>query len=247
MKMRSSNPLLKTEIFTQRMTYGSETMTIQGTVTKCALLLAIAFGSASITWSQFFQGNILLTQQMMLAGIVGGLISTIVTAFKPEWSMVTAPIYAIAEGFALGGMSAILESSYAGLPMQAVALSFATLAVMLVIYRTQMIQVNSRFAMIIAAGVGGVLLVRVVCGIAGAFGWRLIPFGSTMDILLSLIAAGLAAFNLMLNFEFIQQASRRSTAKYMEWYGAYSVMVTLVWLYVELLRILAAFQSRSKD
>lgn len=248
--MRTSNPALATDTF-QGFTYrlpGSESMTMQGTVYKTALLLICLLLSAGWTWLSFFRGgqDATLVAPWMMGGMIGGLVLGMVTIFKKEWAFITAPLYAICQGFFIGGLSSILEASYPGVALQAVALTFGTCAVMLFIYQTGLIRVTDSFKMGVAAATGGVMLFYLAALALSFFGIQIpgVFSNGVVGILFSLFVVGLAALNLVLDFDFIAKGAQASIPKYMEWYGAFALMVTLVWLYIELLNLLAKLRSR---
>ncbi|MCA9407741.1 MAG: Bax inhibitor-1/YccA family protein [Candidatus Omnitrophica bacterium] len=261
--MRSSNPILNPKGFAADRTYGAgESMTIQGTVNKTFVLLALVVLTASYVWGKVMQPAPVLdgfeqygqsqstamqnVGPLMMLGVFGGFIAAIVTAFKKEWAPITAPIYAALEGLALGGISAIFEASYPGIVMQAVALTFGTLFCLLVAYKTGLVQVTAKFRMGVFAATGAIALVYLVNMIMGFFGGgiSMLSSSSPLGIGISLVIVGIAALNLVLDFDFIEQASSAGMPKYMEWYGAFGLMVTLVWLYMEMLRLLAKMNNR---
>jgi len=182
----------------------------------------------------------------ILLGGIGGFIAAIVTVFKKEWSPVTAPVYAALEGLVLGGLSALLETKYPGIVMQSVGLTFATLAAMLIAYRTGLIKATERFKLGVVAATGAIALYYVV-GLVLSFFHVAMPFlqgNSTASIVVSGVIVVVAALNLILDFDFIETGVAGGAPKYMEWYGAFGLMVTLIWLYLEILRLLAKSRSR---
>lgn len=248
--MRSSNPALSEDTFTHfgyRMA-AAEAMTVQGTMIKTALMLLCLLLSAGYTWSLFIKshGNVAAVTPWMWGGAIGGFVAALVTIFKKEWAAVTAPIYALLEGFFIGGLSSLLEASFPGIVIQATALTFGTMAAMLAVYQSGIIDVNDRFRFGVAAATGGIVLVYFGAILLGFFGISLpIVYGSGwLGILFSLLVVGVAALNLILDFDFIDKGSRLGVPKYMEWYGAFALMVTLIWLYIEMLRLLAKLRER---
>jgi len=170
-----------------------------------------------------------------------------VTIFKKEWSPVTAPIYALLEGMALGGISAIINTRYPGIAFQAVSLTFGTLFVMLSLYRSGIIKVTDKFRIGIIAATGGICLFYFASMLLSFFHVNF--FGSVwgsgaVGIGFSLVVVAIAALNLVLDFDFVEQGVAYGVPKYMEWYAAFGIMVTLVWLYLEILRLLAKMNSR---
>lgn len=248
--MRSSNPALVTNPFSGGFGLVSESnnMTIRGTVNKTAILLLLVLLPGAWVWRQFYLAgqNPASVQTWMLVGLVGGFILSLATIFKKNWAPMTAPAYAVMEGLFLGGISGIFEKSFPGIVMQAVSLSIATLLVMLAAYRAGWIRPTERFKWGVVAATGAIALVYFVSMILGFFHIHvsLITGSSLFSILFSLFVVGIAALNFILDFDFIEQGSRSGVPKYMEWYGAFALMVTLVWLYIEILRLLSKINER---
>lgn len=248
--MRSSNPALITNPFSGGFGLVSESdaMTVRGTVTKTFVLLALVLLPAAWVWRQFFLSgsNPASVQIWMTGGLIGGLVLAFATVFKKNWAPVTAPLYAVAEGLFLGGISGIFEKSYPGIVGQAVSLSIATMLVMLVSYQAGWIRPTERFKWGVIAATGAIALVYFASIILGFFHIS-VPFingSGIFSILFSVFVVGIAALNFILDFDFIDQGSRGGVPKYMEWYGAFALMVTLIWLYIEILRLLAKINDR---
>lgn len=260
--MRTSNPALSDNtFFNQSQTARFEDtglMTIEGTVAKSAFLLAICTLTALALWfvavatsTQVLpNGQVIPNQAIaypaMIAGGVGGLIMAIVTMFKKNLAAFTGTLYVVFEGLVIGGLSAIAEAYYPGIALQAGLLTFGTLFTMLTAYRTGLIKVTDRLRSIIVAATGGIMLVYLASFVMSFFGAS-IPFiheGGMIGIGFSLFVVGLAAFNLLLDFDFIERGSKQGAPKHMEWYAAFGLMVTLIWLYIEILRLLMKLQSR---
>jgi len=246
--LRTSNPALNARTFADlRRDPTAPPMTLDGTVNKAALLLFLVVVPAAWVWSQVrtaFDPSVVAP--WILVGGIGGFIAAIVTIFKKEWSPVTAPVYAALEGLVLGGLSALLEVKYPGIVMQSVGLTFATLAAMLVAYRTGLIKATEKFKLGVVAATGAIALYYVVGLILSLFHVAM-PFlqgNSTASIVVSGIIVVVAALNLILDFDFIDTGVASGAPKYMEWYGAFGLMVTLIWLYLEILRLLAKSRSR---
>jgi uncharacterized YccA/Bax inhibitor family protein len=246
--MQSSNPAFQRDVFAQYDLAGtrSTAMTINGTVGKTCLLLAILTATAGWTWTQ--AGNGTLNPVLLIGAGLGGFIVAMITIFKPAASPFTAPLYAALEGVFLGAISSFVNRQYQGIAVQAVALTCATLAIMLFLYGTRIIRVTQRLAMGIVAATGAVCLVYFVSFILMMFHVP-VPFlssnnGSLLSIGISLFVVGLAAFNLLLDFDFIERGAASGAPKVMEWYGAFGLMVTLIWLYLEILRLLSKLQNR---
>lgn len=225
-----------------------ESMTIDGTVNKTGILLLLTAASAAWTWHlSMSPESAASVPPLMLVGVIGGLIFAMVTVFKAAWSPFTAPVYALLEGLLLGGISAVLNVRFPGIAIQAVGLTFGTLFVMLVAYRTHIIPVTQKFKLGIVAATGAIMLFYVAQWILGFFGMHFgaINGNGTLGIAFSVVVVIVAALNLVLDFDFIETGARSGTTpKYMEWYGAFGLMVTLVWLYLEMLRLLAKTRSR---
>jgi uncharacterized YccA/Bax inhibitor family protein len=251
---KSSNPVFGKQVFSRSYSDSNEgIMTINGTVNKTGLMLAIVVFAALFTWNKFFgaynpniPGAAFSTvQTWILLGGIGGFITALVTTFRPQSAAISAPIYAVFEGLFLGGISAFFEAMYPGLVMRAVALTFGVFLIMLFLFRSGKIRATGKFKMGIIAATGGIALVYFVSFIAGMFGANLnFLYGNgTIGIGFSLVVVVIAALNLILDFDMIEQGARYGAPKFMEWYGAFGLMVTLVWLYLEILRLLAKFAS----
>jgi len=253
--MKTSNPALSNNTFrdVSGSRYGglidaADRMTLNGTVNKTGILLVCAIATAAWTWNIFLQARDAAdVSPMMLGGLIGGFICAMITVFKKEWSPVTAPIYALLEGLVLGGLSAVLDLRYPGIAMQAVGLTFGTLFVLLLAYRSGMIQVTQKFRLGIIAATGGIMVFYLLEMVLGFFGFHFMTINGSgpIGIGFSLIVVGIAALNLVLDFDFIEQGVRVGAPKYMEWYGAFGIMVTMVWLYLEMLRLLSKIRSRN--
>lgn len=252
--MKTSNPALGENTFRDAASsqYGglvdvTDRMTLNGTVNKTGILLLCTLATAAWTWQLSRQpGGTASMSLLMLVGVFGGFILAMVTVFKKEWSPVTSPIYALLEGLMLGGLSAVVDLRYPGIAIQAVGLTFGTLFVLLLAYRSGLIRVTQKFRLGVIAATGGIMLFYLAEMVLGFFGMRFTSInGSGMiGIGFSLLVVGVAALNLVLDFDFIEQGVNYGAPKYMEWYGAFGIMVTLVWLYLEILRLLAKMRSR---
>lgn len=247
--MRSSNPVWRNQAFQGTHAVG-ERMSINGTIGKTALLLALVVISGGWTWSRFsaalavggMPAAMHAVSGFMIGGLIAGFVLAMVTAFMPRWAHISAPLYALAEGFALGGISAMLELRFPNIVFQAVLLTVGVLAAMLLAYRSGLIKVTDKFRMGVVAATGGIALVYLIDIGLRAFTSIDIPFingSGAMGIGFSLLVVGLAALNLVLDFDMIERAVAQGAPKRMEWYGAFGLMVTLVWLYMELLRLIA--------
>jgi uncharacterized YccA/Bax inhibitor family protein len=231
--------------------FTSTAMTIQGTVNKSLLLLAILGATAAWSWNATAAGS--MQYGMLTLSLFAGLIVSMITIFKPTVAPWTAPIYAALEGVFLGAISQVIEHRYGGqdgrfggIALQAVSLTGGVLCIMLFLYATRIIKVTQQLTMAIMAATGAlcffylITIVLSFCGVHVPFVWGSTPIG----IGFSLFVVGLAAFNLLLDFDFIEKMAQREAPKYMEWYGAFGLMVTLVWLYLEILRLLAKLADR---
>src|SRR5881409_2860065 len=243
--MRTSNPALNAKTFADlRRDPTAPAMTLEGTVNKASFLVAVP---AAWVWSQVRTAfDPAVAGPWIALGVIGGLIAAIVTIVKKAWSPVTAPIYAAFEGLALGGLSALLETKYPGIVMQAVGLTFATLAAMLLAYRSGLIKATEKFKLGVVAATGAIALYYLIGLGLSLFGVAM-PFlqgNSTASLVVSGVIVVVAALNLILDFDFIESGVTAGAPKYMEWYGAFGLMVTLIWLYLEILRLLAKSRSR---
>lgn len=252
---KSSNPVFAKDIFNQSATRTSdEVMTVNGTVNKTGLMLLIVVFAATFTWRKFFGAMDPAIPGAMPAGIagwmiggaIGGLITALITVFSPRRAALTAPIYAVFEGLFLGAVSAMFEAMYPGLVMRAISLTFGVFAVMLMLYRSGTIRATEKFRTIIFAATGGIALVYLGSFIAGLFGVNVsfLHGNSLLSIGISLFIVVVAALNFILDFDMIDKGAAARAPKYMEWYGAFGLMVTLIWLYMEMLRLLSKISSR---
>jgi uncharacterized YccA/Bax inhibitor family protein len=228
-------------------TDSTQRMTLAGAINKTGILLVLCLVSAGYVWNQFFQSSEPpAVNGLMMLGLLGGLAMAIVTIFKRQWAGLTAPAYALLQGLALGGISAMFELQYPGIVIQAVGLTFGTLAMLLLAYKTGLIKPTENFRLMIVAATGGIALLYLVSFVMGFFGSSVgfIHSNGLFGIGFSLFVVAIAALNLVLDFDFIEAGAEQGAPKYMEWYGAFSLMVTLVWLYLEILRLLAKLRSR---
>jgi uncharacterized YccA/Bax inhibitor family protein len=245
--MRTANPALNDKTFQEIGTYGgSGSMTLQGTVNKTGFLLLLVMASASYTWSLFLEQRITEMTMWMVGGAIAGFVAAMVTVFKKEWAPVTASIYALAQGLFLGALSATMEARFEGIVIQAVALTFGTAGCLLIAYKSGFIKATENFKLGVFAATGGVGLIYLATIILGFFGIQ-IPYiheSGLIGIGFSLAVVIIAALNLVLDFDFIEKGAEQGAPKFMEWYAAFGLMVTLIWLYVEILRLLSKLNSR---
>jgi uncharacterized YccA/Bax inhibitor family protein len=251
--MRSGNPVLGANTFLDvgsgRVVSGNtQAMSLNGTVNKTGLMLLLLMGGAWFSWSRFTgPESIPAVLPWMMVGVIGGFIVALLTIFKKEWSPVTAPAYAVLEGLFLGAVSAVMEARFHGIVVQAVVLTMGTLFALLLAYRSGLIKATENFKLGVVAATGGIALMYVADIVMGFFGH---PFGfihsnSWLSIGVSGVVVVIAALNLVLDFDFIERGVEQGAPKYMEWYAAFGLMVTLVWLYLEILRLLSKLQSRN--
>lgn len=243
--LKSSNPALNARTFENRFSIAGESMTMQGTVNKTGLLLFCAAATAAWTW-WLARTQPEAAPLCLWGGLIGGLVFALVTTFKKEWSPFTAPIYALCEGFALGGISAALNQVYSGIVLQALGLTGTVTAVMLLLYTSGVIRATPKFTVGVIAATGGIFLFYMIDFVMGFFGHRVSVLYSNgpWGIAISVVIVIVAALNLILDFNFIETGVRAGAAKYMEWYGAFGIMVTLVWMYIEILHLLSAIRSQ---
>ncbi|MDQ1109635.1 putative YccA/Bax inhibitor family protein [Stenotrophomonas rhizophila] len=252
--MRSGNPALSESTFLDLasgsvVTSPDQVMTINGTVNKTGILLLLTVLTAAFAWSQTIGADGQIAPGAMIyaiGGAIGGLVLALVTVFKKEWSPVTAPMYALVEGFFLGAISAVFEARFPGIVFQAVLLTFGTLFALLAAYRSGLIKVTENFKLGVVAATGGIALLYLASFVLSFFNINVpvIHEASWLGIAFSLFVVVVAALNLVLDFDFIETGAAARAPKYMEWYGAFGLMVTLVWLYVEFLRLLSKIQQR---
>ena len=236
---RSGNPVFGDKFNQSQGFVGSERMTLDGTVNKTGILLGLCFIGAIISWNipnPFF----------IVGGALVGFGLAIYTSFVPRNAGITAPIYAFVEGLFLGGVSLMFEVQYPGIAIQAIGLTFGTLASLLFFYKSGLIKPTENFRLMIFSATFGIMILYLVSIVMSFFGSGIgfIHSNGIFGIGFSLFVVSIAALNLVLDFDFIEQGSENSLPKFMEWYGAFSLMVTLIWLYLEILRLLAKLRSR---
>ena len=218
----------------------TQKMTLDGTVNKTGLLLALCFTTAAISWN-------MPNPALMGFGAIGGIVLALITIFRPTSAGTTAPLYAASQGLFLGGITVIFEAQYPGIAIQAIGLTFGTLASLLVCYKTGVIKPTENFRLMIVSATAGIALLYIVNIAMMVFGSGegigFIHSSGTFGIIFSLAVVAIAALNLVLDFDFIEQGSENGLPKHMEWFGAFSLMVTLVWLYLEILRLIAKLRS----
>tara|TARA_B100000902_G_scaffold389856_1_gene437734 strand:+ start:5722 stop:6453 length:732 start_codon:yes stop_codon:yes gene_type:complete len=242
--IRSGNPTLGKKTFQNVTSNNNGVMTLDGAVNKTAISLCILLLSA---WYTYTTQNI----SYISIGFIGGFVVALITIFKKEWSPITVPVYAVLEGLALGGISAIYAHEYTGIVQQAVLLTFGIFFALLFAYKTKIIKPTENFKLGIFAATGGIAIVYLVSFLMSIFGSGnglaiMDPSNSsTISIGFSLFVVVIASLNLVMDFDFIEEASEMGVPKYMEWYSAFGLLVTLVWLYLEILRLLSKLNSRN--
>ena len=241
LNMRSGNPALNSKIFSSAEEDASGVMTIEGTINKTAMSLLLLMATASYTW-----GN--PSPVLMIIGLIGGLIFALITIFKKTWSPYTVSGYALLEGLALGGISKMFDKQYPGIASQAIFLTFGILAALLLAYKTGLIKPTENFKLGVFAATGGIFIMYLISFVMSFFGSGMSILNpnnaSMLSIGFSLFVVVIASLNLVLDFDFIEEGAERGAPKYMEWYGAFGLLVTLIWLYLEILRLLAKLYSR---
>lgn len=243
--MRSGNPALNSKTFDSP-AYMAETnpMTIGGVVNKTFVMLLLVMATAVYTWNLYLNGGDV--GGLLMVGAIGGLVVALITIFKPKVSPYTAPIYALLEGLVVGGLSAMYEAQFEGITIQAVMLTFSVLFALLLAYKSRLIKVTQNFRLGVFAATGAIFFVYLINIVLRFFGMS-VPFlhdAGPIGIGISVVIVIVAALNLVLDFDFIEQGVNRGAPKYMEWYGAFGLMVTLIWLYIEILRLLAKLRRR---
>lgn len=238
--MRSGNPALTDSTF-EGTRYSANPMTLGGTVNKTAILLALALLTATWTWQSTAEHGAAHGMFLAMAGAVGGLVAALITIFAKKAAPYSAPVYALLEGLAIGGISAHYELQYPGIVLQAVGLTFGTLFGLLMAYKSGLIRATENFKLGVIAATLGIALVYLVSFVMSLFGKPIgfIHEGGLYGIAFSGFVVVIAALNLVLDFDFIEEGVASGAPKHMEWYAAFGLMVTLVWLYFEILRLLA--------
>jgi uncharacterized YccA/Bax inhibitor family protein len=243
---RSGNPSLNDRVFGSqpRPAFGEERMTLQGTINKSFLLLVVLLAGAFWPWSQYLTtGDASVVTAPLMIGAIGGFILALIISFKANLAPVLSIPYAALEGLVLGSLSAIFERRYPGIAIQAVGLTFAVFAVMLVAYKLGIIRATERFRAVVIGATLSIAVVYAISMILGMFHVQaplmVLNSGTPLGIIISLVIVGVAALNLILDFNFIESGAAQGAPRYMEWYGAFALLVTMVWLYLEILRLLS--------
>lgn len=248
---QSGNPTLSQKIFSKSAAdVSGEVMTVRGTMNKFGFMLLMVIGGAAYTWRLLAQGAPATMQTFMMIGVFGGLICALAIIFKPTWAPYLAPAYGLLEGFFLGGISAIMNEAFAekypGLVMQAVGLTFGVAIAMFLLYNFKIIKATEKFRSVIISATMGIAVFYLIAMVVRMFGVNM-PFmydSSALGIGISLFVIAIAALNLILDFDMIERGADAGAPKYMEWYGAFGLLVTIVWLYIEMLKLLSRFAGR---
>lgn len=246
---KSGNPALKEKVFQNTLvTDLTQVMTVRGTLNKFGFLFLMVMGTAFYSWKEFADGG--NVQPLILTGALGGLVVALIIVFKKEWAPYLAPAYALLEGLFVGAISAYYNFAFAEkapyIIITAVGLTFGTAIAMYLLYAAKIIRATQKFKAIIFTATAGIAIFYLITMVLRMFGMD-VPFlheGSTFGIIFSLFVVGIAALNLILDFDMIEQGAEAGAPKYMEWYGAFGLLVTIVWLYLEILRLLAKISSR---
>lgn len=246
--MRLGNPTLSKNKFQEETInlHGGAAMTINGVLQKTTVMFLLLLLSASFVWDSFMKNGFTpLISGLLIGGLIAGIILALITIFSRKTAMYTAPLYAIAEGFVLGAISAFFEVMYPGIAMQAIMATLAVFVLMLILYKQRIIQATPMFTKVMLVALAAVFLTYLIGMIVSLFGVSVPLFGNgPFGILFSAIVAGVAAFSLILDFNMIEQGVKLRAPQYMEWYASFGLMVTLIWLYLEILKLFAKLQSR---
>jgi uncharacterized YccA/Bax inhibitor family protein len=244
--MRTSNPILQGKFFETTTRTSSDVMTVRGTVNKTLIMLGLVVVAAAYTWGKFATMGASAITPFLIGGAIGGLVLGLVTIFKQDWARITAPAYAICQGLFIGGLSATLDAQYPGVVIQAVGLTFGTMFCLLGAYLSGLISVTEKFRAGLLSAMGGLIVFYIATFVMGLFGvdTSFMSGGGIFSIGLSMVVVVIAALNLVLDFDFIDTAAQNRAPKNMEWIGAFGLMVTLIWLYIEILRLLTKLSQR---
>ena len=241
--IKSGNPALSKKSFENLKSTSTENMTLDGTVNKTAISMGILLFAAYYTYS-------IAIMAYLLIGSIGGLIIAVITIFKKEWAPITVPIYAVLEGLALGGISKMYGNVFEpGIVPQAIMLTLGILFALLFAYKTKIIKATENFKLGVFAATAGIGVVYLVSFLMSMFGSGGLPVmdptnASMISIGFSLFVVVIASLNLVMDFDFIEQGVEKGAPKYMEWYGAFGLLVTLIWLYLEILKLLGKLSSK---
>lgn len=244
--MSNRNPVFTDKVLEGVVVGNEAPMTIQGTLNKVMILAAIMMLAGGAAWYEFSLGFMDKVNLIMIVGAVVGLISGFVVSFKPTLAPTLSPVYAFAEGAFLGGISAIFEHTYKGIVLQAVSMTFVAVFVMAMLYKAGVIKATEKFKSTVITATMSVLVFYLIMWVLSFFHIS-VPMmydSSLLGVGLSIFLVILASLNLIIDFDFVEQGAGRFLPKYYEWYGAFGLMVTIVWLYVEVLRLLSRLRER---
>lgn len=248
----SGNPTLSEKIFSRTVGQAAEgQMTVRGSMQKFGFLLLMVVAGAAYTWKLYFEGAFPTMMTFFWVGLIGGTISVFAISFKPDWAKYLSPAYGILEGFVLGGLSAIINDSmktkYPNIVLTAVLLTFGVAFAVFLLYNFRIIRATEKFKAIIYSSIVGIAIFYLIYMVLGLFGVN-IPFmnwgdSSLLGIGVNLFVVVIAALSLVLNFDQIETGEQMGAPKYMEWYSAFGLLVTMVWLYIEILKLLSRFAN----
>ena len=250
---KTGNPTLTEKIFDKSLHDNANAvgvMSVRGTMNKFGFLLLMVMASAMYVWNVYAEGNTNTATTLMIAGAIGGLVLALVVMFKPQWAGYITPAYGILEGLFIGGISAFFNAmftnSYPNIILHAVGLTLGVAVAMFFLYNFRIITVTNKLRSIIMSATMGIGLFYLIVWISGMFGFEMgFAFDSSpLSIGISLFIVCIAALNLLLDFDAIEKAAEMGAPKYMEWYGAFGLLVTLVWLYLEMLKLLSKLNSK---
>ncbi len=251
---KSGNPTLTEKIFSTTVADQQEgVMTARGAMNKFGFLFLMVIAGAGFTWHLFDQGKVQLMMPLMFTGMIGGLVVALVITFKRSWSGYLAPLYGLLEGLFLGSISAILNAAFAqkypGMIMHAVGLTLGVGVAMFLLYNFRIIKATERFKSVVMTATMGIAVFYLIMWVLRMFGVQMevmsINNGSLLGIGISLFVVVIAALNLIMDFDMIEKGAEMGAPKYMEWYCAFGLMVTIVWLYIEMLKLLSRLSSRN--
>ena len=250
---KSGNPTLTQKMFDKSMHIDASmqgTMSVRGAINKFGFLMLMVIAGAAYSWHLFAEGQTGTVTTLLFVGVFGGLITAVAISFKPNWAGYLAPLYGLLEGLFIGGISAIMNAAFAekypGLIMQAVGLTFGVAISMFLLYNFRIIKATEKFKSVIIMSTMGIGIFYLLTMVLRMFGVQ-VSFmydSSLLSIGISLFVVAIAALNLILDFDMIEQGAERGAPKFMEWYGAFGLLVTLVWLYLEILRLLTKLGGR---
>lgn len=252
--LKSGNPTLTAKIFNTTVSDQQQgIMTARGAMNKFGFLFLMVIAGAAFTWHLYYQGKAETMMPLMLLGFFGGLITAVVITFKPTWAAYVAPLYGLLEGLLIGSLSAIVNEMFAkrypGIVIQAVGLTLGVAVAMFLLYNFRIIRPTQRFKSVVFTATAGIMIFYLITTIVRLFGvqmdFMMMGNGSLLGIGISLFVVVIAALNLIIDFDMIEQGAEMGAPKYMEWYCAFALMVTIVWLYIEMLKLLSRLNSRN--